>query len=74
MRGCSGNDFYWVNASSDTVIENANDRLDTVSASANFKLGINAKNLGIRAKTIAIGLTEIAIAGVDTSISNEYQN
>lgn len=55
MRGGSGDDFYLVDNSADLAIENANEGVDTVSASANFTLGANVENLAMRAGTIGTG-------------------
>ncbi|MHC1758517.1 MAG: calcium-binding protein [Negativicutes bacterium] len=45
MTGGLGNDTYGVDNSSDVVVENANEGIDTVQASISYTLGSNLENL-----------------------------
>jgi Ca2+-binding RTX toxin-like protein len=45
MFGGAGNDAYFVDNTSDAAIENANEGIDTVYATAHYRLGANVENL-----------------------------
>lgn len=46
MRGGKGNDLYYVDqASTDKVVENVNEGIDTVTSAVNYTLGANVENL-----------------------------
>jgi len=52
MRGGSGHDFYYVNATGDTVTENANEGFDTVFSTITYTLSANVEDLGMLAGAV----------------------
>jgi len=52
MRGGKGNDTYVVDSSSDVVVENANEGVDTIQSRIDYVLGSNLENLTLTGNAI----------------------
>ncbi len=61
MYGGTGDDIYIVDSTRDTIIENLNEGIDTVSTSVNYTLGNNLENLT---------LTGTAYSGYGNTLNN----
>ncbi|RUR71925.1 proprotein convertase P [Variovorax guangxiensis] len=62
LRGGAGGDTYIVDSSSDSVVENVGEGIDTVQASLSYSLGANVENLTLT----GVG----ALEGVGNSLNN----
>jgi Ca2+-binding RTX toxin-like protein/uncharacterized protein YegL len=62
LIGGAGNDTYLVNITTDTITENANEGIDSVSSSATYTLGNNIENLTLTGTS--------AINGTGNTINN----
>ena len=68
LSGGAGNDTYMVDSIYDTVIENADEGLDTVESSVSYTLGANIENLTLTGD-LAIGGTGNALDNIITGNS-----
>jgi Ca2+-binding RTX toxin-like protein len=73
MRGGMGNDTYVVDASSDVIIENVNEGIDTVRSSINYYwLGTNIENLNLTGASDIGGYGNELNNSIVGNIANNY--